>query len=119
MAYIVLSSSPTPGMDGIVLAQMIVRWIHFIAGITWIGLLYFFNLVSVPLMKEMEPSTKAKVFAPLMNRALFWFRWSAVVTVLAGIWYWMTIVGADLRNAHALASTASGAEAAAMSHASG
>ena len=40
---------------------MLVRWIHFLAGITWIGLLYFFNLVNVPLMKELDGSTKGKV----------------------------------------------------------
>ena len=40
---------------------MLVRWIHFLAGITWIGLLYFFNLVNVPLMKELDSTTKGKV----------------------------------------------------------
>ena len=45
------------------------RWLHFLAGITWIGLLYFFNLVNVPLMKELDPTTKGKVFPPLMLRA--------------------------------------------------
>ena len=39
---------------------MLLRWIHFVAGITWIGLLYFFNLVNVPLMKELDPATGAK-----------------------------------------------------------
>ena len=52
---------------------MFVRWIHFLAGITWIGLLYFFNLVNVPLMKELDPTTKGKVMPALMTRALWWF----------------------------------------------
>ena len=39
---------------------MILRWLHFIAGITWIGLLYFFNLVNVPFLKELDPATKGK-----------------------------------------------------------
>jgi uncharacterized membrane protein len=103
--------------DRIVLEQMLLRWIHFLAGITWIGLLYFFNLVNVPLMNELDPATKSKVFPVLMKRAMFWFRWSALVTVIAGIWYWMTIIGADLRNAHALASSATGAEATYFAHA--
>ncbi|MGC2552434.1 MAG: hypothetical protein WA437_19390, partial [Candidatus Sulfotelmatobacter sp.] len=60
---------------------MLLRWIHFLAGITWIGLLYFFNLVNVPLMKELDPATKGKVMPALMTRALWWFRVSAVVTV--------------------------------------
>src|SRR5262245_13897680 len=86
--------------------QMLLRWTHFVAGITWIGLLFFFNLVNIPLMKELTPAIKAQVFPPLMKRAMFWFRWSALVTVIAGIWYWMMIVGADARNARLLATSA-------------
>ncbi|HEY6768395.1 MAG TPA: urate hydroxylase PuuD [Candidatus Sulfotelmatobacter sp.] len=81
---------------------MAVRWIHFLAGITWIGLLYFFNLVNVPLMKELDASTKGKVLPALMTRALWWFRMSAALTVLAGLAYWGNIVGADAHNAAAL-----------------
>jgi uncharacterized membrane protein len=77
---------------------MLVRWIHFLAGITWIGLLYFFNLVSVPLMKELDGPTKGKVMPALMTRALWWFRMSAVLTVLAGLAYWGNIVAADAHN---------------------
>src|ERR1700686_2450229 len=80
---------------------MMVRWIHFLAGITWIGLLYFFNLVNVPLMKELDATTKGKVMPPLMTRALWWFRMSAALTVLAGIFYWESIVTADVHNAQA------------------
>ena len=78
---------------------MLVRWIHFLAGITWIGLLYFFNLVNVPLMKELDASTKGKVMPALMTRALMWFRMSAALTVLAGLIYWGNIVAADAHNA--------------------
>src|SRR5579872_298556 len=81
--------------------QIILRWIHFLAGITWIGLLYFFNLVSTPVMKQMDAGTRAKVAPALLSRAMWWFRWSALVTVLAGIAYWMMIVTADARNAQA------------------
>jgi uncharacterized membrane protein len=77
---------------------MFARWIHFLAGITWLGLLYFFNLVNVPFMKELDPATKGKVLPPLMSRAMLWFRLSAVVTVLAGLAYWGSIVGSDARN---------------------
>ena len=45
------------------LAHIIMRWLHFVAGITWIGLLYFFNLVNVPLQKKLDPDTKATVSA--------------------------------------------------------
>src|SRR5262245_19002309 len=79
--------------------QLVLRWIHFLAGITWVGLLYFFNLVNAPVLKEADAATRSKIVILLMPRALWWFRWSSVVTVLAGIWYWMMIVGADARNA--------------------
>ena len=82
---------------------MITRWIHFLAGITWIGLLYFFNLVNVPLQKELDATTKGKVIPALMPRALWWFRMSAVLTVLAGLAYFGNIVGADANNAGASA----------------
>ena len=77
---------------------MLLRWIHFLAGITWIGLLYFFNLVNVPLMKELDATTRAKVMPGLMTRALLWFRMSAGLTVLAGLIYWGNIVAADAHN---------------------
>src|SRR5256714_7010033 len=88
--------------------QLVLRWVHFIAGITWIGLLYFFNLVNMPFLKELDPATRTRVMPLLMLRALWWFRWASVVTVLAGIWYWMMIVGADARNAQTSGGTAIG-----------
>ncbi|HMK28427.1 MAG TPA: urate hydroxylase PuuD [Terriglobales bacterium] len=81
--------------------QIVLRWLHFLAGITWIGLLYFFNLVNVPFLKEIDPPTRLKVVPSLMPRALWWFRWSSVVTVLVGFAYWNMIVSADAQNAAA------------------
>lgn len=63
----------------------IARWIHFVAGITWIGLLYFFNLVNTPWMKVLDASARPHVVPTLLPRALAWFRHSAWVTVLAGL----------------------------------
>ncbi len=81
---------------------MITRWIHFLAGILWIGLLYFFNLVNVPFLKELDAATKGKVVPALMPRALWWFRMASVLTVLAGMAYWgMGIVNVDAHNAGA------------------
>jgi uncharacterized membrane protein len=85
---------------------MLLRWVHFAAGITWVGLLYFFNLVNIPFLKDLDAATKSKVFPGLMSRALWWFRWSSVVTVLAGIWYWMSITGTDARNGAAFTGVA-------------
>jgi uncharacterized membrane protein len=77
------------------------RWFHFVAGITWIGMLYFFNLVNVPFQKGIDADTKKKVNPDLLGRALWWFRWGALVTVLAGFGYFaMYILKADVANAN-------------------
>ena len=73
-------------MDVLVLS--IERWIHFLSGVTWIGLLYYFNFVQVPAIAAANadaggpgPGAINKYVAP---RALVWFRWGAVVTWLSG-----------------------------------
>ena len=65
--------------------HLIVRWLHVIAGITWIGHLYFFNFVNVPLQGALDDATKKAVNPQLMPRALWWFRWGAMITFLAGL----------------------------------
>lgn len=60
------------------------RWLHILAGITWIGLLYFFNFVNVPFQGVLEKEFKSKVNPPLLLRALWWFRWAAMVTMVVG-----------------------------------
>jgi uncharacterized membrane protein len=67
--------------------QFLLRWLHFLAGITWIGMLYFFNLVNVQFQKDLDAVTKGKVFPLLMPRSLWWFRWGAMVTWLTGFLY--------------------------------
>ncbi|WP_447601655.1 urate hydroxylase PuuD [Nitrospira sp. Nam80] len=64
---------------------LVFRWIHFLAGITWIGLLYFFNLINAAFMKTLDGPTKNIVIPKLMPSALNWFRHGATVTVLAGL----------------------------------
>lgn len=81
--------------NGMAWQEIFLRWIHFLAGITWIGMLYFFNLVNVNLMKALDAPTKGKVIPELMPRALFWFRWGAVVTVLVGLWYYVIILSRE------------------------
>ncbi len=84
------------------LVRIILRWAHFVAGITWIGLLYFFNLVNVPFQKGLDADTKKKVNPDLLSRTLWYFRWGAVVTVLVGLTYYaMYILKTDVVNANA------------------
>ena len=85
---------------------ILLRWIHLLAGITWIGLLYFFNLVGFQAMQELDPPTRAKVMPSLMLRALWWFRWSAFVTVIVGLAYWGAEVSAVAQAVGASSGTA-------------
>lgn len=64
---------------------IITRWIHFVAGITWIGLLYWFNFVNVRTMATIDPAARPHIVGTLLPRALAWFRYSALVTVIAGL----------------------------------
>ncbi|HEV2745706.1 MAG TPA: urate hydroxylase PuuD [Allosphingosinicella sp.] len=61
------------------------RFFHVLAGILWIGLLYYFNFVQIPTMPKVPAELKGGVSKYIAPEALFWFRWSALVTVLAGI----------------------------------
>ena len=66
------------------MADLLLRWLHFLGGITWIGLLYYFNFVQGPFMAEADAATKSAATQKLVPRALAWFRWSAVLTFLSG-----------------------------------
>jgi len=72
-------------MDGHNLAESLFRWLHVVAGILWIGLLYFFNFVNSAFAPTMDGDTKKKVVPQLMPRALFWFRWGAAFTWVSGV----------------------------------
>ncbi len=65
--------------------EQIFRWTHFLAGITWIGLLYFFNFINAGFLKSLDAGQKGVVIPRLMPAALAWFRHGATVTVLAGL----------------------------------
>ena len=85
--------------QGAATEQIALRWLHFIFGIIWIGLLYFFNLVGFPTMKQLEPGVRAKIYPVLMARAMNWFRWSALITVLVGLRYFWMVLAADAQTA--------------------
>lgn len=72
-------------MDWKSLTGALVRWIHVVAGIIWIGHLYFFNFVNAPFQGKMDGDTKKKVNPELLPRALFWFRWGAAWTWVSGV----------------------------------
>jgi uncharacterized membrane protein len=67
----------------------LLRWIHFLSGITWIGLLYYFNFVQTPFFAETDASVRSGAVQKLVPRALWWFRWGAMFTFLSG---WLIIL---------------------------
>jgi uncharacterized membrane protein len=65
--------------------EFIVRWFHVLFGIVWIGMLYYFNFVQTEYFKEAEAGAKADAMKKLAPRALWWFRWGALLTFLTGL----------------------------------
>lgn len=82
---------------GHALEMMALRWLHITFGIIWIGLLYFFNLVLTPAMKQCDPKLRIKIYPELMPGAMGWFRSSAMVNVIVGIRYFTIHLAADAK----------------------
>ena len=70
----------------------IARWLHIIAGVMWIGLLYFFNFINGHVAATMDGDTKQKVVPELMPRALYWFRWGAAWTWFTGVLLMIVVI---------------------------
>ena len=75
---------------------MILRWVHFFAGVAWIGFLYYFNFVQGAFMPEVDPNVKNNVFAKLVPRAMLWFRYGALFTFLSGV-IMLALAGHELK----------------------
>lgn len=69
--------------------HFLTRYAHVLFGITWIGLLYFFNFVQVPAFAEMEAQARSEALRKITFRALWWFRWAAALTMASGILMWI------------------------------
>jgi uncharacterized membrane protein len=65
--------------------NFVARWAHVLAGITWIGLLYYFNFVQVPAFAQLDAGARNQAVDKLASRALWWFRWAAAATFLFGL----------------------------------
>lgn len=65
-------------------AWFLLRWVHLLAGVAWIGLLYYFNFVQTEYFKEADGGAKTDAIQKLVPRALWWFRWGAMLTFLSG-----------------------------------
>jgi uncharacterized membrane protein len=67
-------------------AEMLGRWFHYLSGVTWIGLLYYFNFVQTPSFAQFEAGPRTEAISKLVPRALWWFRYGALMTLLTGLW---------------------------------
>jgi uncharacterized membrane protein len=65
--------------------EILFRWLHVLAGVVWIGHLYFFNFVNIPFQGTLDGPTKKAVNPELLPRALYWFRWGAAWTWVTGL----------------------------------
>src|SRR5260370_23216070 len=99
-AYLALWK-PNVSFRGVALSieEIVVRWIHIVAGIIWMGFLGFFILAVAPTLKSLDPAIRAKVFPELASRGLWWLRWSSVVAWLMGFRYFMILTKTDAVNA--------------------
>ncbi len=61
------------------------RWLHVLSGIMWIGLLWYFNFVQIPNMPNIPDDQKPAISKVIAPKALFWFRWAAIATLLTGL----------------------------------
>jgi uncharacterized membrane protein len=65
--------------------NFLMRWLHVISGVMWIGLLWYFNFVQIPTMPKVPDELKPAVGKYIAPEALFWFRWSALATLITGL----------------------------------
>jgi uncharacterized membrane protein len=85
------------------------RWFHFLAGITWIGILYYFNFVQTPFFATAEaPVRSGMVAGGLVERALWWFRWGAMLTFITGWLYVLHVMFARYGGVREFLATAYG-----------
>ncbi len=71
--------------DPVLMTNYVLRWLHVFFGIVWIGLLYYFNFVQIPTMPSVPAELKPGVSKYIAPKALFFFRWAAVLTVITGL----------------------------------
>jgi uncharacterized membrane protein len=83
IAIILAASALTDGFRAS--DAFIMRWLHVMSGVMWIGLLWYFNFVQTPSMPKIPDDQKPAVSKVIAPSALFWFRWSALATVITGL----------------------------------
>ncbi len=85
MAYVVAGTGYSSAMD-LYQLPVIVRWLHVVSGVMWIGLLWYFNFVQIPNMPNIPDDQKPAIGKVIAPAALFWFRWGAMGTIVFGLY---------------------------------
>jgi len=85
MTFVVASVGYSSAMD-LYQLPVIVRWLHVISGVMWIGLLWYFNFVQIPNMPNIPDDQKPAISKVIAPAALFWFRWGAMGTIVFGLY---------------------------------
>jgi uncharacterized membrane protein len=73
------------GYSGADFGSFFFRWLHVLSGVMWIGLLWYFNFVQIPSMPKIPDEHKPAIGKVIAPEALFWFRWSAMATIVTGL----------------------------------
>jgi uncharacterized membrane protein len=73
------------GQFGHNFGAFVMRWLHVLSGVMWIGLLWYFNFVQIPNMPNIPAEQKPAITGVIAPSALFWFRWSAMATIITGL----------------------------------
>ncbi|ADL01924.1 membrane protein [Brevundimonas subvibrioides] len=84
-AIMIFAFARVSGVDALTFGQAVARWAHVGFGILWIGLLYYFNFVQIRVMPSIPGELKPAISKYIAPEALFWFRWAALFTVIAGL----------------------------------
>ena len=71
--------------DKTAFSMWLLRWLHVLSAIMWVGILYYFNFVQIPNMSRIPDDQKPAISKFIAPSALFWFRWGAVITILTGL----------------------------------
>lgn len=75
----------TQGFSGYEFGAFILRWLHVLSGVMWIGILWYFNFVQIPNMAKIPDEQKPAIGKVIAPAALFWFRWGAMSTIVTGL----------------------------------
>ena len=85
LAFILIFALAQGSFDQTAFNMWLLRWLHVLSAIMWIGILYYFNFIQIPNMGKIPDDQKPAISKVIAPAALFWFRWGALATVVTGL----------------------------------